>query len=245
MGYEGVNAMVTKLQGGTPVARMDIPTRSCSPRTTRPSSPTIRRSPASSRADRSGASTVSIRPRLLDCRASRIFGGVRALRGVDFAVTRRPRARAGRRERGRQVDPDQDHRRALPGRCRHACARRQRRSSLRGTDDALERGIVTVHQDINLIPTPDRGREHLPRQRADHPVRSASSAAARCAHERATLLERYGIAVPPDTPVADLPNDQRKMVQILKAISRRRPRAAAGRADLVARPIPRSASSCG
>jgi ribose transport system substrate-binding protein len=27
MGYEGVNAMVTKLQGGTPVARMDIPTR--------------------------------------------------------------------------------------------------------------------------------------------------------------------------------------------------------------------------
>ena len=27
MGYEGMNAMVTKLQGGTPVARMDIPTR--------------------------------------------------------------------------------------------------------------------------------------------------------------------------------------------------------------------------
>lgn len=27
MGYEGVNAMVTKLKGGTPVARMDIPTR--------------------------------------------------------------------------------------------------------------------------------------------------------------------------------------------------------------------------
>ncbi len=27
MGYEGVNAMVTKLQGGTPVERMDIPTR--------------------------------------------------------------------------------------------------------------------------------------------------------------------------------------------------------------------------
>ena len=27
MGYEGMNSMVTKLQGGTPVARMDIPTR--------------------------------------------------------------------------------------------------------------------------------------------------------------------------------------------------------------------------
>lgn len=27
MGYEGVNAMVTKLKGGTPVARMDIPTK--------------------------------------------------------------------------------------------------------------------------------------------------------------------------------------------------------------------------
>ncbi|HRY25546.1 MAG: substrate-binding domain-containing protein [Geminicoccaceae bacterium] len=27
MGYEGVNAMVTRLQGGTPVERMDIPTR--------------------------------------------------------------------------------------------------------------------------------------------------------------------------------------------------------------------------
>ena len=27
MGYEGVNAMVTKLKGGTPVERMDIPTK--------------------------------------------------------------------------------------------------------------------------------------------------------------------------------------------------------------------------
>ena len=27
MGYEGINAMVTKLQGGKPVERMDIPTR--------------------------------------------------------------------------------------------------------------------------------------------------------------------------------------------------------------------------
>ena len=27
MGCEGMNAMATKLQGGTPVARMDIPTR--------------------------------------------------------------------------------------------------------------------------------------------------------------------------------------------------------------------------
>ena len=26
MGYEGMNAMLTKLQGGTPQARMDLPT---------------------------------------------------------------------------------------------------------------------------------------------------------------------------------------------------------------------------
>jgi ABC-type sugar transport system ATPase subunit len=35
------------------------------------------------------------------------------------------------------------------------------------------------------------------------------------------LLARYGIAVSPDCRVADLANDQRKMVQIVKAISRR------------------------
>ena len=49
----------------------------------------------------------------------------------------------------------------------------------------------------------------------------ALSNAARKVELGRTLLERYGIRVSPDSLVSALPNDQRKMVQIVKAISRR------------------------
>lgn len=88
-----------------------------------------------------------------------------------------------------------------------------------GTDKALAAGIVTIHQDINLIPTqtvaeniflnnePTTGPFGIIRRRE--------------LHERTrALLDRCQIACRPGTPVQDLPNDQKKMVQILKAISR-------------------------
>ena len=90
---------------------------------------------------------------LLDCRGIvKSFPGVQALRGVGFAV------RAGRVHRlvggngaGKStltkvlagLYPPDAGTLSLDG----------QPLGLRGTDDALARGVVTVHQDINLIPT--------------------------------------------------------------------------------------------
>ena len=92
--------------------------------------------------------------------------------------------------------------------------------SLRGTDDALARGIVTVHQDINLIATQTVAENvFLANEPTYRPVRGhAHGCDARAGRRAAGALR---IAVSPDSKVADLPNDQRKMVQIVKAISRR------------------------
>ena len=146
------------------------------------------------------------------------FGGVRALRGVDFTVRAgRVHALVGENGAGKStlakiiagLYPADAGRLALDG----------QPLALSGTRDALKRGIVTVHQDINLIPSqtvaeniflanePTRGPFGIIRQGELHARTSA-------------LLERYGIGCRPGTLVADLPNDQKKMVQILKAISR-------------------------
>ncbi len=74
------------------------------------------------------------------------------------------------------------------------------------TDDALRSGIVTIHQDINLIATmtvaenillnnePKRGPLGLLRARAMH-------------DQAAALLRRYEVDVDPGAPVEGLPND--------------------------------------
>ena len=92
-------------------------------------------------------------PSLLDCRGIvKSFPGVQALRGVDFAVRPgRVHGLVGENGAGKStltkvlagLYPPDAGTLALDG----------RPLSLRGTDDALARGIVTVHQDINLIAT--------------------------------------------------------------------------------------------
>ncbi len=92
--------------------------------------------------------------------------------------------------------------------------------TLSGTDDALRQGIVTIHQDINLIGSmtvaenvllnnePTWGRSGLLRGRELN-------------QKVAALLSFYEIDAGPDTLVAALPNDVKKMVQIIKAVSRK------------------------
>ena len=225
MGYEGMNSMVTKLQGGTPVARMDIPTRML----TKDNAGRVRRRPAGHRQvaglpgesrssacadDRSAAA-------LLDCR-----GIVKSLRRRPGAPGRglrgapRPRPWPGRRERGRQVDADQGAGRALPARCRHAGAGRQAAEPARHRRcaGARHRHRPPGHQ-------PDRDARPW-RRTCSSPTSRPSARSGSCGMgamraQAAELLARYGIAVSPDSKVADLTNDQRKMVQIVKAISRR------------------------
>ena len=156
---------------------------------------------------------------LLACRGIvKSFGGVRALRGVEFAVAAgEVHALVGENGAGKSTltkiiaglyPPDSGTLQLDGGAFAPA-----------GADTALAAGIVTVHQDINLIPTQTVAENiflgHEPTIRPFGLIRTA----ALDARTRA-LLERYQIACRPTTPVAELPNDQRKMVQILKAISR-------------------------
>jgi ABC-type sugar transport system ATPase subunit len=146
------------------------------------------------------------------------FGGVRALRGVDFSVRAgRVHALVGENGAGKStlakiiagLYPPDAGRLLLDG----------QPLALSGTREALKRGIVTVHQDINLIPSQTVAENiflaNEPASRLFGVIRQGEL------HARtAALLERYGIGCRPGTLVADLPNDQKKMVQILKAISR-------------------------
>jgi ABC-type sugar transport system ATPase subunit len=156
---------------------------------------------------------------LLACRAiEKNFGGVRALRGVDFAVAfGRVHALVGENGAGKStltkiiagLYPADAGTLTFDG----------QPMALAGTDDALARGIVTVHQDINLIPSQTVAENiFLNNEPTAGPLGIIRGREMRS--RTAELLERYEIRVRPDAMVSDLPNDQRKMVQILKAISR-------------------------
>jgi ABC-type sugar transport system ATPase subunit len=153
---------------------------------------------------------------ILQCRnVFKAFGGVRALRGVDFAITSgRVHGLVGENGAGKStllkilagvVLPDSgqitlDGAAFVPD----------------GTEAALRRGVVTVHQDINLIDTLTVAENVLLNN--EPKFGPFGFLRGRAMNERtAALLATYGIDVAPAALVATLPNDVKKMVQIVKA----------------------------
>ncbi len=67
----------------------------------------------------------------------------------------------------------------------------------------------------------DGGRERHAQQRADLGPLGLLRGRAISSEEVAALLRTYGIDARPDTLVSALPNDLKKMVQIIKAVSRK------------------------
>lgn len=155
---------------------------------------------------------------ILACRdVSKAFGGVQALRDAAFAITPgRVHGLVGENGAGKStllkilagvVLPDTGDIR-LDG-APYAPA---------GTEGALRQGVVTVHQDINLIDSltvaenvllnnePQYGPSGLLRGRAMR-------------QRTAGLLAGYGIDIDPAALVGTLPNDVKKMVQIVKAVT--------------------------
>src|SRR5580692_2291859 len=127
----------------------------------RRSSPTIRRSLASKRPDtfvtepsrREDRAAPDAGPPLLHCRGlTRSFGAVRALRGVDFSVVAgRTHGLVGENGAGKSTlakiiagvhAPDSG-----------TMEIEARPVRFTGAEQALARGVVTVHQDINLVQT--------------------------------------------------------------------------------------------
>ncbi len=166
-------------------------------------------------ADRAAEAAIS--GPLLECRGlAKSFAAVRALRGVDFTISAgRVRGLVGENGAGKSTlakiiagvhAPDAGTI-LLDG----------QPVRLAGADQALGLGIVTAHQDINLVQTMTVEENLLLNNEPTHRFGVIRRRAARDAVAR--LLEQYEIAVRPDEVVSDLPNDLKKMVQIVKAVS--------------------------
>jgi ABC-type sugar transport system ATPase subunit len=153
---------------------------------------------------------------ILECRnVAKAFAGVRALRGVDLTVTPgRVHGLVGENGAGKStllkilagvVLPDCGDI-TLDG-ARYAPER---------TEDALRQRVVTVHQDINLIESLTVAENVLLNNEPKlAPFGLLRGRAMR--ETTAALLESYGIEVDPAALVATLPNDVKKMLQIVKA----------------------------
>jgi ABC-type sugar transport system ATPase subunit len=153
---------------------------------------------------------------ILHCRdVSKAFGGVQALRGVDFAITAgRVHGLVGENGAGKSTllkilagvqAPD-----AGDITLKGAAFRPD------GTQDALRQGVVTVHQDINLIESLTVAENVLLNNEPQ--IAPFGLLRGRAIRERtAALLAAYGIEVDPGALVSSLPNDVKKMVQIVKA----------------------------
>jgi ABC-type sugar transport system ATPase subunit len=156
---------------------------------------------------------------LLACGAlTKTFAAVRALRGVDFRIeASRVRGLVGENGAGKSTLARIIAGVYQPDSGTIDLAGEPVRFS--GADDALKQGIVTVHQDINLVQTMTVAENLLLN---NEPTSRFGIIRRRDAAERAAfLLSQYEIEVDPEAPVSELPNDLKKMVQIIKAVSRK------------------------
>jgi len=82
---------------------------------------------------------------------------------------------------------------------------------------ALAQGVVTVHQDINLVETLSVAENIFLN---NEPTGKLGFLTAHAMHRKAQeLVDRYRIDVDVRLPIAHLPNDLKKMVQIVKAMT--------------------------
>jgi ABC-type sugar transport system ATPase subunit len=154
---------------------------------------------------------------LLQCKGlTRNFAAVRALRGVDFSIAAgRVRGLVGENGAGKSTLAKIIAGVHAPGSGTMELEGRQVRFN--GAEQALAQHIVTVHQDINLVQTMSVGENLLLNNEPTYRLGIIRRKAMRAAAQR--LLEKYEIAVEPDDNVGSLPNDLKKMVQIVKAVS--------------------------
>ena len=147
---------------------------------------------------------------------SHTYGAVEVLSDVSVAFHAGRGPRHHRRERRRQVDPDEDPRRAPHADARNAAARRRERIAPRPGRCRAARHRARPSGD-HARPRSDGRREHVPRPRVD-----AGRRRRRPRHERAARTRRcavFGVDAPVDAPVARLSIAQRQLAQIARALT--------------------------
>jgi ABC-type sugar transport system ATPase subunit len=154
---------------------------------------------------------------VLRCKGlTRSFAAVRALRGVDFSIAAgRVRGLVGENGAGKSTLAKIIAGVHAPDAGTIEFEGRPARFS--GAEQALKQRIVTVHQDINLIQTMSVSENLLLANEPTNSFGIIRRKAMRASAQR--LLEKYEIAVDPDDNLGSLPNDLKKMVQIVKAVS--------------------------
>ena len=153
---------------------------------------------------------------VVECRQiSKLFPGVQALKNVDFSIYKgRVHGLVGANGAGKSTLF-----KILAGVHRQDSGEILFEGTPYGisdTQDAITKGVVTVHQDINLIDTLTVTENILLNNEQKRFGLLDSAGMRRYVEE---LLSEHGIDVDPDSPVSELPNDQKKLVQIMRAIS--------------------------
>lgn len=88
--------------------------------------------------------------------------------------------------------------------------------SFSGVTDALSRGIVLIHQELNLVSNLDVGANiFLGRE----PTRNGLIDRATIRESASVELEKVGLKISPDDPVSNLPIGYQQLVEIAKALS--------------------------
>ena len=138
-----------------------------------------------------------------DCRPARAagisksFGGVAALRDVDFSLRAGRDPRPGRRERRRQVDADEDHRRRARRVSTARCARRPARCISARRAMRWRPASAWCTRNCRVVPDLTRRRERLSRRAADQRGRPRRLAGHDGAGAREHLAD-LGIDVDPE-----------------------------------------------
>ena len=149
-------------------------------------------------------------------------GGAGARRGVSLDVYARRGRRARRRQRRRQVDPDQGDLRRLPPRRRARSCSTASAISFATPQEARDNGIETIYQDLALADNLSIGANiFLGREPKTTAVRLPAGARPRSAwpRRRKETMERLDFHVTRlDAPVAAFSGGQRQAVAIGRAI---------------------------
>ena len=148
------------------------------------------------------------------------FGELRALDGVDLEVLSRRDPCAPRRQRGRQVDTDQDPLRRLPSDVRRDFGLTADRSRSARPRDAADVGIGTVYQDLALAPLMPVSRNFfMGRELMKQPELFGVLDDARMDEIALEQMKMIGIDIAnPRQPVGTLSGGQRQTLAIARAI---------------------------